>query len=321
MPASRTDGLCHGVMPAIVTPFTADGEVAVEVVGKLTKKLVEDGADGFFVTGNTGEGFALTVPERETVVREVMKEANGLPVIFHVGSRSIEEAISLAKTAKELKCHGVSSVVPPTSTSMEETVAYFKQIGEATDLPFYVYYFAPKMGKPFSPQDFLESMKSVPNFEGIKFTDKDFSTLMQIASLKQQIYGGDRPLTVLTGPDDMALGGRAMGAHGAIGSTYNLQAKTMKAMFNAFDSGDHTKAVEIQEAANRVIMILVRHADCASRPYNITETIKLVLTWMGYPVGHQREGKRLTSEEEAAFKAELTVAVSQPGVIDTFGLI
>ena len=45
-------------------------------------------------------------------------------------------------------------------------------------------------------------------------------------------------LNMVTGPDEMNVAGKIMGADGAIGSTYNIHLKTFVACQAAFDKGD-----------------------------------------------------------------------------------
>lgn len=44
------------VITAMITPFTADGEVDYEGAVTLAKHLVEHGSEGILVGGTTGEG-------------------------------------------------------------------------------------------------------------------------------------------------------------------------------------------------------------------------------------------------------------------------
>ena len=68
-------------------------------------------------------------------------------------------------------------------------------------------------------------------FIGIKHTSADLFTLQQF---KEKIDG----VTVFNGFDEMCLGGLAMGADGAIGSTYNFMADKFLKIFyvSAFES-------------------------------------------------------------------------------------
>jgi len=251
-------------------------------------------------------------------LEEVVKAVNKrVPLIAHVGAATggTSEAVLLAQHAHQVGADAVSSVVPPIG---DEPVPHFAAIGAASPLPFYVYHFAAPGA--ISAVQFLEDMKQVPNFAGIKFTSKDFYTFEQLIANKQRILGGG-PINALTGPDEMAVAGRVMGADGCIGSTFNLQTKTFVAMYAALDRGDVQTARSLQVQANRVIEILIRYCDCASRGYNISEGLKVMLSWQGFSVGRQRQGKRLSDDEIASMRKELVEAVSGPGVVDTFGLL
>ena len=56
-----------GIVPALITPFDRDGSVNIEELKKLVKLLLSEGADGFYVTGSTGECFLLTDEERTRI--------------------------------------------------------------------------------------------------------------------------------------------------------------------------------------------------------------------------------------------------------------
>jgi len=310
--------LLRGVIPALVTPFKEGGELHLEGIAPLVEKQLADGAGGFFVTGNTGEGFACTVDERKAVLEEVVKVVKKrVPIIAHVGAAKggTEDAVTLSVHAHKAGADAVSSVVPANG---EDPIPHFAAIGKASPLPFYVYHFAAPGA--ISAETFLKDMAKVPNFAGIKFTSKDFYTFEQLIAHKQRICGGG-PLNALTGPDEMAVAGRVMGADGCIGSTFNIQTKTLSEMYAALDRGDVARARALQCQANKIIEILIRYCDCASRGYNITEGIKVVLSWQGFAVGRQREGKRMTDEEVAKMREELKEAVRNDIAVDTFGLL
>ena len=65
-----------GIIPAIVTPFDKAGDVNYAELKRLVELLLEEGADGFYVTGSTGECFLLTDEERTRVVAAVAEAAN-----------------------------------------------------------------------------------------------------------------------------------------------------------------------------------------------------------------------------------------------------
>jgi N-acetylneuraminate lyase len=134
---------------------------------------------------------------------------------------------------------------------------------------------------------YLEAMKGVPNFKGIKFTDTNFFVFQQLQYLAPAVLG--HPLNAVTGPDEMAVAGLAMGSDGAIGSTYNIQPKLNCRMHAAFAAGDVAGAIKLQEQLNAVIAKLIAACDCASRGTNIIAGLKAVYRARGIDVGPARE--------------------------------
>ena len=65
------------MIPAMVTPFTDDGELDVDAAQSLATHLVDNGADGLVVTGTTGETSTLTDDENIKVFEAVVEAVGG----------------------------------------------------------------------------------------------------------------------------------------------------------------------------------------------------------------------------------------------------
>jgi len=291
-----------GIIPALVTPFTAEGKVNVECTAQLVAHHINSGCGGFYVCGNTGEGNQMTVEERKeqtaAVMQAVQASSTPVPVLVHVGACPIEDACELARHAKEVGAQGTSSV--PASGTVEDITAYFTAVGAATDLPFYVYW-VPSGVSEMNAGPFLEMMKDVPNLAGLKYTDKNFFKFQQIMALAPKILG--RELNCVTGPDEMMVAGLAMGSHGAIGSTYNISIKLNKAIYDTFKSGDVVKAAELQGQSNDFIEVLLQGCECYTKSgLNIIEGLKAIYTARGMDAGSAR-AYQLTDENRAALLA------------------
>lgn len=139
-----SDPLIHGVIPALITPFNADGSVNVDVIPALVAYHLEAGINGFYLCGNTGEGFGMTVAERKLMLEATAAAVKGaVPLLVHVGACPLEDAIELAVHAASAGAAGVSSVVPVDKpNNLPAAAEFFSGIGAATDLPFYVYWVA-----------------------------------------------------------------------------------------------------------------------------------------------------------------------------------
>jgi N-acetylneuraminate lyase len=280
--------LIQGIVPALITPFDESGALAPGRVPALVRSLLDAGVKGFFVCGSTGEGKAMTVPERKLMAETVVKEVGGaVPVIMHVGATSTENAVELARHAAAVGADATGSVAPiEAPKNLPAAAKHYAAIGGATDLPFYVYWIAASADQTVTADQFLEAMKPVPNFAGVKFTDTNFYMFQQLVACS----GGQ--INAITGPDEMCLAGLVMGSDGAIGSTYNIMPRLFLGMYKAFHSGDIRSAMTRQAQANRVISILIR--------YGVIAGIKAVLGGRGIPVGIPRPPMPQASPERLA---------------------
>lgn len=268
--------LINGIVPALATPFDEENNVNVPSISLLVDRVISHGANGVYVCGRTGEAGSLTIQERKLIAETVIKEVAGqVPVIVHVGATTTENAIELARHAFEVGADGISSMAPMDNpTDIDVAVSYYKQIGEATSLPFYVYQIGPQWG--VTAQVFLEKMYNVPNFRGIKYTHKDFYLMERI------ITHSKGELNVLSGPDEMCLAGLIMGTDGAIGSTYNVMTELFVRMYNDFKKGRISAAQEAQNKANDLIEFLFEPG------FGDVPSIKSILNAQGIPVGNPR---------------------------------
>ena len=277
--------LIRGIIPALVTPFDEEGELAIGRVPALIRSLLDAGAAGFFVCGGTGEGSAMSVPERKQMGEAAVREVGGaVPVILHVGGTSTQNGVELARHAAAVGADGTASVAPIDAPGdLPAAVDHYAAIGAATDLPFYVYWLASSADRRSTAEQFLEAMQPVENFAGFKFTDTNFYVFQQLVDCS----GGK--LNAVSGPDEMCVAGMAMGSDGAIGSTYNIMPRLFVEMYEAFHAGKIDRAMAAQVQANRVISLLIR--------VGLLDGVKQMLGWRGLPVGGARPPATRVSPE------------------------
>ena len=271
-----------GIIPALVTPFNDNNELAVEEVPKLVEMLIEARVAGLFVCGATGEAPMLSIDERTKMAEVVIKTVNKrIPVIIHVGATYVETACKLAKHA-EVTGASAASTLPPLDKTLgiDAVIEYYRQVGGASKLPFYVYWKADMAISGVTPEIFLEKMKVVPNFFGIKFTDTNFYFFQRLIA----ISGGK--LNCLTGPDEMFISGLAMGSDGAVGSNYNIMPRHFVSIYNDFTAGRITEAREKQYQANEFVSLILK--------FGVNPSIKAVLERRGFKVGLTRPNNNLT---------------------------
>jgi len=265
-----------GLIAAPPTAFRGDGTVDMAAVAPLAEHLQRQGVAGVFINGTTGEGMSLTVAEREQLAAEWRRALpRGLKLFVHVGHNCGEDAAALARHAQKIGADAVGSLAPgffkpggiPALTDWCAPVA-----AAAPDLPFYFYHMPSMNGVHLNIARFLEYARPrIPTLAGIKYTFETMGDYLDALSFADGRYD------VLWGRDEMLLGALALGARGAVGSTYNIAGPLFRKLMAAFDRGDLAAARALQLQAVRFINVMVQGP-------NFFAVLKAVLQAQGVPI-------------------------------------
>ena len=207
-----------GMWPALVTPFGADGKVALDVVERLVDLFAKQGLDGLYVTGSTGQWPLLTVEERQAVVERAVKASAGrIPIMAHVGAVATDDAVTLAKHAAKVGADAVSTVAPIYYPHSADVVfEHYRRIGAASDLPLFVYHIELAQKLSVGAKEYTDRILALPNIAGMKITSGDLYLFGLIHS-----HAGDR-LQLFSGADEVMCHAVLCGSIGAIGTFYNV---------------------------------------------------------------------------------------------------
>lgn len=237
------------------SPFSADGALNVDAVPLQAAQLARTNVSGAFICGSTGEGVSMSVLERR-MLAEAWKTAaatHSIKLMVHVGHNSQNEAVTLAAHAEEIGADIVAAMAPtyfrPQTPS--QLLDYLRPIAEAcANTPFYFYDIPSMTGVLVSTPKLLQGLiEKVPNFGGVKYTKNDLAEFQECLA----IADGNYP--ILFGCDEILLAGYALGARGAVGSTYNFAAPLYHQMVQAYDSGEFQRARELQLRSVQMVRI------------------------------------------------------------------
>jgi dihydrodipicolinate synthase/N-acetylneuraminate lyase len=241
-----------GNWTALLTPFDKNGNIKTEQADALVGFYQKQRADGVYLLGFTGEGSVMNADQRKEWAEAVVKAARGkMHAFVHVGySSDPKVGIELARHAASIGAEAVSSVGLSKETMLDENMAYFKAVSEASGLPFYVYWnaFGGNLngGKRLDPRELIDALKkNVPTFKGFKYTDSNFYYMDRIKQI-------DKDVVVFTGVDQMCVAGRLMGSDGSIGALQAVTCLHFAMMLDKLASGDVKGAMEMQICANNI---------------------------------------------------------------------
>jgi N-acetylneuraminate lyase len=286
----------EGVLPAVITPITAAGTLNTASLERLVQRLYEKGAQGLYVCGQTGEGLQLPLGTRERATEvAVACTPPGGQVIVHVGAPSTEDAVRLTRHASAAGAHGVSSLPPGSAYSFREVKRYYEAIAAASAVPVLVYYFPDFSGAIKTVEDVLE-LCAIPNVVGLKFTDFDLYRLSLIQRAGHTIFHGR---------DEVFAAGLLMGAHGGIGSFYNLIPELFVSIYDDARAGRWAEARATQDRVNDLIRAVLA--------FPLIAAIKRLLTGSGVDCGEPVLPRRpLTDDETGALRTAVERAGFDP---------
>jgi N-acetylneuraminate lyase len=294
----RTPQPLTGLVAATHTPFHADGGLNLAAVERQAELLLRHGVAAAFVGGSTGESQSLTVGERLALAQRWAEVARGTPlrVVVHVGSNCLADARTLAAQAQALGATAIAALAPSyfKPRTLEALAACCAEVASAAaGLPFYFYDIPALTGVALPMPEFLDlAAEAVPTLAGLKFTNPDLLAYQRCLRCR----GG--AFDVPWGTDEYLLAALALGAAGAVGSSYNFAAPLYQRLLAAFARGDLAAARAEQYRSVQLIHLLAG--------YGYLGAAKVVMGLLGVDVGPARlPNVSPTPEQAARLRADL----------------
>lgn len=255
----------EGIIAAPFTPMNHDTSINISLIPEYYHMLKLNKINSVFICGSTGEGVSMTFFEKKLVIdawADATKDDKDFKVITLLGGTCIEDCIELAKYARQSGLYAVSFTAPFyfKPSNAEVLAACCKRIAdEIPDMPFYYYHIPVLNGCNVSMIDLLKNVDGkILNFAGIKYTHEDFMDFLSCLHFKNGKYD------ILWGRDEAILAALALGAKGAVGSTFNYAAPLYYELIHAFKNNDLKKAQALQQQSIDMITLLDKYGGIAT---------------------------------------------------------
>ena len=284
----------EGVTVALVTPF-ADGEVDFAKIEELVAWHVDEAADCLLPCGTTGESPTLSHEEHDRVVDTVVKAASGkIKVLAGAGSNSTAEALRLSRHAESTGADGVLVITPYYNKPTQEGLyRHFRAVAEAVDIPIIVYNVPGRTGISIAPETMVR-LAELDNIAGIKEASGVLDQSSAIASATN--------LTVLSGDDSLTLPILSVGGKGVVSVVANIVPGDVKAMIDAYNSGDTAGAAE----RHKRLFPLCKAMFYETNPIPVKTAMRMLGRLNGLPL----------CEMSQANEARLAKALESYGLVD-----
>jgi 4-hydroxy-tetrahydrodipicolinate synthase len=229
------------LITAMVTPFNKDGAIDWDGVAKLAQHLVDTGHDGIAVNGTTGEAPTTKSSEKLEIIK-VVKSVVGdkIMVLSGAGDNETSYTVEQAKRSQDAGADGLLVVTPyynkPPQAGIE---AHFRAVAAATDLPIMMYDIPGRTGVEIESDTIVKLFETVENIVALKDAKGN------IAATSWVIKRCDVP--VYSGDDILNLPFLSVGAVGFVSVCGHTVGNQLKAMLDAWFTGNSERALEIHQ--------------------------------------------------------------------------
>jgi 1-pyrroline-4-hydroxy-2-carboxylate deaminase len=240
-----------GVMPALMTPCSANGHPDFDALVRKGREMITAGMSAVIYCGSMGDWPLLTDEQRMDGVERLV--SSGVPVIVGTGAQNSKRAAALAAHAKKIGAKGLMVIprVLSRGSSVAAQRAHFEAVLEAAvDLPSVIYN-SPYYGFETKADLFFDLRKRFMHLVGFK----EFGGAASLRYAAEHITGHDPSVTLMVGVDTQVFHGYVnCGAVGAITGIGNvlprevLHLTTLCARAATGDAAARRQALELEQA-------------------------------------------------------------------------
>lgn len=234
----------RGVIPAIPTPFTADGRSVDEAaLRRVTRHVLDGGVHGIMTTGGTGEFPHLSRDERRQVQRVVAEETAGaVPIYAGTAACATWEAIALMEDAATAGADA-AILTPPFYFGIPDDMLarHFEDVARAAVLPVVVYNNPLYTGNALSPA-LIAALMEVDGVIGLKQSEDDLGQLVEALRLADATGR-----SLCTGIDSQFYPALCIGARGIFSTAAAIVPGDIVRVYDRQQAGDHAGALEQHE--------------------------------------------------------------------------
>ena len=241
-----------GLGIALVTPFTADGEVDYKAIVRLVEYQIQNGADFLCILATTGETPCLSTEEKENIKKLVVDTNRGrLPILMGCGGNNTRAVVEELKTADWTGIDGILSVCPYyNKPSQEGLYQHFKAIAEASPLPVVLYNVPGRTGINMKSETTVRLARDCENIVAVKEASGSLEQVDEIIKNKPERFD------VISGDDALTFSMVASGAAGSISVIGNALPKEVSRMIRLEFKGEYEAARTIHHRFTELYSLL-----------------------------------------------------------------
>lgn len=269
-----------GIIPPVVTPMNADETVNIAELRNQVERQIQGGVHGIFPFGTNGEGYILSLKEKEEILEATIDQVKGrIPVYAGTGCISTRDTVYMSKRAEEMGADALSIITPSFAVaSQKELYDHYVEVAKAVNIPIVLYNIPARTGNKLLPETVAKLAKDVDVICGAKDSSGDRENLLAYINQTKDI---GKDFSVLAGNDGNIFFCLQNGGKGGIAGRANLWPETVASIYNYYVAGEVEKAEEAQNAIAKLQRVF--------KFGNPNTIIKKAVNLLGYPVGDCRK--------------------------------
>lgn len=231
--------LFFGTGVAIVTPFK-NGKVDYEAFKNVIKSTIDKGVKAIIVLGTTGEGVALSLYERKTIIEFAKQEINNkAKLIVGTGNNNFETCKHNTKMARDLGADGVLVVTPYyNKTTQNGLIEYYTQLS-TIGIPIIMYNVPSRTGLNIETRT-VKALIDNPMIYGLKEATCDINRIIELSNICKD------KIALYSGEDNLNYVFYCLGGHGSISVTANICADKVQDVYEKVQQGNFKQALMLQ---------------------------------------------------------------------------
>ena len=234
----------RGVIPPLVTPFTADGSLDLAAFEANLEALAAHDLAGFLVLGSNGEASSLDEEEKLALVAAARRRVPGRFLLVGTGLEGTRATVALTRRVGGLGADAVLVLTPSYYKSRMTGDAlrrHFEAVADASPVPVYLYSVPAFTGLPWNPA-LSNALAAHPRIAGLKESSGDVGLMARVTGSVPAAF------EVACGNAPVFYPSLCVGAAGGVLAVANCAPRVAIALYRAFVAGDHPRARRLQEA-------------------------------------------------------------------------
>jgi dihydrodipicolinate synthase/N-acetylneuraminate lyase len=239
----HTASALRGIFVPNIVPYDDHGKINEEELRRIIRWLGEKGVTGYYPNGSMGEFIRLSYEERKQVLKIVVEEAGGRPILAGAAEPNVDLVLEMCAYCADLGCRAVSITGPYYYKLSQESIeTYFRELAAKSPIDIVIYNI-PAFANEISVPVLKRLALDCPRIIGTKDTSRD---MPRFQTVLHEIKSQRPEFSVLIGWEELLCATLFMGGDGGTLSSAGVAPEVVMKLYHEACAGNWSEAKRIQ---------------------------------------------------------------------------